>query len=144
MSRRFEHADRDTVSLVSLSHLKLSRHVAEAVGAAGYGIKPAHSAVFGQIDPDGSRLTDLARGANMTPQGIGQLVDELEHLGYVARRPDPTDRRAKLITLTESGRRCVTAGAAIVSELERRIAEALGEKNHAEFRRMLLTVLEDT
>lgn len=142
MSREFDNEDRDTVSLVSLNHLRLSREVAEAVAGAGFGIKPAHSAVFGQINPDGSRLTDLARVANMTPQGMGQLIDELEDLGYVARRPDPTDRRAKLITLTESGRQCLAAGAATVGRLERRIADVLGAKGHRDFRRMLLMVLE--
>jgi hypothetical protein len=42
-----------------------------------------HSAVFAQIDPAGSRLSELARGANMSPQAMGELVDELESLGYV-------------------------------------------------------------
>jgi DNA-binding IclR family transcriptional regulator len=39
--------------------------------------------VFAQIDPAGSRLSELARGANMSPQAMGELVDELECLGYV-------------------------------------------------------------
>ncbi len=42
----------------------------------------------------------------MSPQAMGELVDELEQLGYVVRRPDPTDRRAKLIILTKKGQAC--------------------------------------
>jgi hypothetical protein len=59
--------------------------------------------VFAQIDPAGSRLSELARRANMSPQAMGELVDELESLCYLIRRPDPRDRRAKLIVLTRKG-----------------------------------------
>jgi DNA-binding MarR family transcriptional regulator len=97
--------------------------------------------VFGQMTAEGSRLTDLAKGANMTPQAMGELVDELEGLGYVLRRPDPTDRRAKLITLTEAGRQCVSAGINTIGDIERRIDAALGVRRHRELRRMLLKLL---
>jgi DNA-binding MarR family transcriptional regulator len=90
---------------------------------------------------EGSRLTELARGANMTPQAMGELVDELEGLGYLVRTPDPTDRRAKLIMLTESGRQCVAAGVATIGDIEHRITEALGARGHRQLRRMLLTLL---
>jgi DNA-binding MarR family transcriptional regulator len=60
----------------------------------------------------------------------------------VVRRPDPTDRRAKLITLTESGRRCLAAGVDSIGDIERRITDALGVTGHRELRRMLLTLLE--
>jgi DNA-binding MarR family transcriptional regulator len=77
----------------------------------------------------------------MTPQAMGELVDELEGLGYLVRKPDPTDRRAKLITLTESGRKCVAAGVDTIGDIERRITEALGTKGRRELRRMLLKLL---
>ena len=112
------------VTLLSLAHLMLSRQVSEGVARAGHPVKASHSAVFGQMSAEGSRLTDLARGANMTPQAMGELVDELEGLGYVARTPDPTDRRAKLITLTASGQECVAAGMDTIADIERRITDA--------------------
>jgi DNA-binding MarR family transcriptional regulator len=133
--------EQSTVTLLSLTHLMLSREVAEGAARAGHPVKASHSAVFGQMRDEGSRLTDLARGANMTPQAMGELVDELEGLGYVARTPDPTDRRAKLITLTASGQECVAAGIDTIADIERRITDALGEKRHRDLRRMLLTLL---
>jgi DNA-binding MarR family transcriptional regulator len=63
-------------------------------------------------------------------------------VGYVERRPDPTDRRAKLITLTESGRQCVAAGIDTIGDIERRITDVLGVRGHRELRKMLLTLLE--
>jgi hypothetical protein len=53
-----------------------------------------------KIDPAGSRPSELAHSANMSPQAMGELVDKLESPGYVVRRPDPRDRAAKLIMLT--------------------------------------------
>jgi DNA-binding MarR family transcriptional regulator len=141
-SDRFDRSEQSTITLLSLTHLMLSRQVSEGVARAGHPVKASHSAVFGQMSAEGSRLSDLARGANMTPQAMGELVDELEGLGYVVRRPDPTDRRAKLITLTESGRRCLAAGMDAIGDIERRITDDLGVTGHRELRRMLLTLLE--
>lgn len=136
--------EQNTLTLLALTHFKLSRRVSEGVARAGHPIKASHSAVFGQMSAGGSRLSELARGANMTPQAMGELVDELEALGYVVRGPDPTDRRAKLITLTASGRQCVAAGIETIVDIERRIEEAVGVKGHRELRKMLLTLLEQS
>src|SRR3954464_6596496 len=104
--------DANTVALLGQAYSLLGFRIVDGVVGAGYPQKPSHSAVFAQIGPDGARLTELARRANMTPQAMGELVDELEELGYVVRRPDPSDRRAKLIMLTGLGADCVAAGVA--------------------------------
>lgn len=140
-SKRSHDPEPSTVTLLSLTHLMLSRQVAEGAARAGHPVKASHSAVFGQMTAEGSRLTDLAKGANMTAQAMGELVDELEGLGYVARKPDPTDRRAKLITLTETGRQCVSAGINTIGDIERRIDDALGVRRHRDLRTMLLKLL---
>src|SRR4051812_36202371 len=93
----------NTVAMLGRAYSLLGFQIVDGVVGAGYPQKPSHSAVFAQIKAEGSRLTELARGANMTPQAMGEIVDELEELGYVVRRPDPTDRRAKLIVLTPLG-----------------------------------------
>ena len=78
----------------------------------------------------------------MTPQAMGELVDELAEMKYVERRPDPTDGRAKLIVLTEKGRACVAAGIETISTLEESISALLGEGGHRELRRLLQRLLE--
>src|SRR5215204_209375 len=140
-SKHSPNPEPSTVTLLSLTHLMLSRQVAEGAARAGHPVKPSHSAVFGQMTAEGARLTDLAKGANMTPQAMGELVDELEGLGYLLREPDPSDRRAKLIMLTEAGRQCVSAGINSIGDIERRIDDALGVRRHRDLRRMLLKLL---
>ncbi len=131
----------NTVSMLGRAYSLLGFQIVDGVVGAGFPQKPSHSAVFAQIRADGSRLTELARGANMTPQAMGELVDELEELGYVERRPDPTDRRAKLIVLTPRGRECIDAGIATIQGIEERIDEVLGKRGHAQLRRLLTTLL---
>jgi DNA-binding MarR family transcriptional regulator len=120
----------------------LGFQIVDGVVGAGFPQKPSHSAVFAQIGPEGSRLTELARGANMSPQAMGELVDELEELGYVIRRPDPRDRRAKLIMLTPRGHECIAAGMATIEGLEERISSVLGERGHRQLRTMLTKLLD--
>ena len=132
---------RNTIALLGQAYSLLGFQIVEGVVGAGYPQKPKHSAVFAQIDSEGSRLTDLARRANITPQAMGELVDELEELDYVTRQPDPTDRRAKLIVLTDRGRAAVEAGKHTIVGLENRITEVLGEEGHTALRRLLSQLL---
>jgi len=127
----------NTIALLGRAYSRLGFMIVDGVVGAGFPQKPRHSAVFAQIRPEGSRLSELAQGANMTPQSMGEIVDELEELGYVERRPDPTDRRAKLVTLTALGRKCIAAGEETIRGLESEIDERIGERSHAELRQML-------
>ncbi len=141
MTQRPERVN--TVSLLGRAYSLLGFQIVDGVVGAGFPQKPAHSAVFAQISPDGSRLTDLARRANMSPQAMGELVDEVEELGYVVRRPDPTDRRAKLIVLTKKGHACIAAGTATIDGIEQRLTDLLGERGHVQLRRLLNRLLDE-
>ena len=138
-----DRSQPNTVAMLGRAYSLLGFKIVDGVVGAGYPQKPSHSAVFAQIRPEGSRLTELARGANMTPQAMGELVDELEQLGYVERRPDPTDRRAKLIVLTRTGRACVAAGVATIDGLEQEITSKIGERGHRELRRLLTRLMAE-
>jgi DNA-binding MarR family transcriptional regulator len=93
-------------------------------GAQGDGrfldIRFAHLQVWGNVGIDGIRLTHLATRAQLSLAACSELVDELQHLGYLARRPDPTDGRAKLIFPTKKGRAALDAAGVVVAELEQR------------------------
>jgi DNA-binding MarR family transcriptional regulator len=57
---------------------------------------------------------------------MGYLVDHLERCGYLERRPDPRDRRAALICLTERGWDQIRASLAIIAKLEEEWTRTLG------------------
>ncbi|WP_328467449.1 MarR family transcriptional regulator [Actinoplanes sp. NBC_00393] len=103
-------------------------------------LRPQHGAVLAYLDAEGSRATDLSRFSGLHKQVVGKLIDELETLGYVERRPDPTDRRAKLIVPTERGLDQMARSDAIMADLEQSAATAVGAAAYAEFKNLLRTV----
>ena len=131
----------NTIAMLGQAYSLLGFRIVDGVVGAGHPIKPNHSAVFAQLSRSGARLTELATGAGMTPQAMGEIVDELASLGYVVRNPDPRDRRAKLITLTDKGREAVAAGEGTIVGLEEDIVAVLGERGHQELREMLAALL---
>ncbi|MEA2428931.1 MAG: hypothetical protein QOF37_2559 [Thermoleophilaceae bacterium] len=98
------------------------------------GVRPPHTHVSAYVKAGGSRLTDLARDARMTGPAMLELVDDLERLGYAERRPDPSDRRAKLVTLTGKGWTAMHLAQSIIADLEAEYARAVGVKRFEEFR----------
>ncbi len=108
------------------------------VAAAGYPeLRPSHGCVFRYLEPDGSRLADLAEKSGMTKQAFGEHLANVEALGYIVRVPDPADGRAKLIVPTPRGREALLLGRAIFAELEREWAEAIGGERIAALRETL-------
>lgn len=89
-------------------------------------LRPAHYAVFRHLSPEGSRVTALADAAGMTQQAMGELITHLERRGYVERRVDPSDKRARLVMTTESGRAAVAFAADRLAELDGKLSAALG------------------
>jgi DNA-binding MarR family transcriptional regulator len=105
---------------------------------AGYGdIRPTHGCVFRFVREEGMRLTELATLAGMTKQSVGEVVDDLFVRGYVERIPDPADRRAKLIRLTEKGEQAQTVGFGLFAQLEERWSECYGADRLAQLRDLL-------
>jgi len=100
--------------------------------------------VFQRIDPDGSRLTDLADQSQMSKQIAGVLVDQLERLGYVRRVPDPTDGRARLIVIEERGRRAVKVAMATLDEILSEWEAYLGTRNFTLLQQILDQLREIT
>lgn len=52
---------------------------------------------------DSVRLSELADHLRIAARSATEVVDDLEAKGLIERKPDPQDRRAKLVALTEHG-----------------------------------------
>ena len=100
------HRQVPLAGLLDVAKNALLAEFRRELGESGYAdIRPTHGCVFRFVREDGMRLTELAELAGMTKQSVGEMVDDLVDLGYVERIPDPEDRRAKLICLTDRGAR---------------------------------------
>ncbi len=100
--------------------------------------------VFQRIAPDGSRLTDLADQAQMSKQSAGVLVDQLAHLGYVRRAPDPRDGRARLIVFEQRGRQAIEVAMATLDEILSEWEAYLGTRNYTLLQQILDQLREIT
>jgi DNA-binding MarR family transcriptional regulator len=133
--------DPDLGILAARLLFALQDEVFARLAERGHGdVQPRHGAVLGFLDAGGVRATELARLSGRHKQIVGRLVDELEELGYVERRPDPADRRAKLVVPTERGLDEQRQADEIIAEIERRHAATLGEAAYAQLRGALMEI----
>lgn len=94
-------------------------------------LRPAYSPVFQHLERGGTRIGVLAERAQMTNQSMGYLVDALEERGYVERRPDPADRRAALVVITDRGRKEIAAARRLIAEIEHDWEGRIGPRSMA-------------
>jgi DNA-binding MarR family transcriptional regulator len=124
--------------LMFVAHRAMESRALAAAAAAGFDdITHAQARVFERIGPEGTRLTELAEQAQVTKQTAGFLVDQLEKAGYVERRRDPTDARARLVCVAERGARAVKVANAEVERVEAEWAAYLGKDEMRQLRRTL-------
>ncbi|HEY4439927.1 MAG TPA: MarR family winged helix-turn-helix transcriptional regulator [Candidatus Elarobacter sp.] len=105
-------------------------------------VRAAHSPIFIYIEDDGSTLTELAAKAQMTKPAMKELVDDLEASGYVVRRPDPRDGRAKLIFTTDRGERVIERGRELIREIEADWERQIGKRRLRELKSDLQRIID--
>jgi DNA-binding MarR family transcriptional regulator len=101
------------------------------------GLRPSHYRVMALIPPEGIRLSLLAERAAITRAGIGQFMKHLEREGFVRTAPDPSDSRAKIVTLTQAGAAAVEHSLRVIAATEQKWAAALGPRRYQELRSAL-------
>jgi DNA-binding MarR family transcriptional regulator len=105
-------------------------------------VKQAHNAVFGNLGEGGARASDMAERSGMTRQSMGEIIRDLVALGVVEMRPDPTDRRAKLVTYTPAGLELVSGGYHFIIDQEERFVEEFGSQLYEQLRAALERITE--
>jgi DNA-binding MarR family transcriptional regulator len=67
-------------------------------------VSPSQSRALGVLARHGEmRLSALAEHLRIAPRSATEVIDDLEERGLAVRKPDPSDRRATLVTLTPEG-----------------------------------------
>ena len=111
-----DHA-HSTGDLVMALARRVRREHADSL--AGWDVTPSQARALRVLSSraEGMRPSVLADELRIAPRSATDVVDGLEERGWVARTPDPTDRRATVLTLTDDG-------AALVARIEdvRRLA----------------------
>lgn len=74
---------------------------------------------------DGLTQSDLADDMSLGKVTLSGLIDRLEDVGMVERRPDPSDRRIKRIFITKEGRRVIKEMRQLTLECNDKMLEGL-------------------
>jgi MarR family transcriptional regulator for hemolysin len=104
------------------SHVLATRMTA---ACAELGITPrGYCVLYHALEKERTQV-ELARIADLDKTTMVVTVDELEKAGLAERRPSRTDRRARIIAVTEAGERLVASAAKVVDGVHRDVLEAL-------------------
>ncbi|MGA4670135.1 MarR family winged helix-turn-helix transcriptional regulator [Propionibacteriaceae bacterium Y1923] len=85
----------------------------------------------------GMRLKDLAERLRIAPRSATEVIDSLQDRGLVSREPDPADRRAVIVTPSDTGRELCDAVLAKRRQLSDEYFAPLDEGQRAELAQLL-------
>jgi DNA-binding MarR family transcriptional regulator len=130
--------------LLRLVYQHYSHDIHDALREAGFGdIRPTHANVFPFVPPEGITVSELAELARVRKQTMAQAVDQLERMGYVERRPNPRDRRSRLVFLTERGAAVKPVTHATAARVEEHWARLTSPEELEALRASLLRLLTE-
>jgi DNA-binding MarR family transcriptional regulator len=133
----------DFALLVTVAARAVADGLLRAHSEAGFGwMKSQYGFVLRALGDDGLGLTELADRLGISKQATLQIVDEMEGRGVVRRRPDPDDRRAKLIEVTGKGERVRSTAISASRAMERDLRRALGAQAVRDCREVLTRFAE--
>jgi DNA-binding MarR family transcriptional regulator len=128
----------NTGRLLFDSTRRFQERVLALVNDKGYSdIRIAHLAVTRHIDLAGTRIADVAARAGVTKQSMSEMIEQLRKMGFVRLDADASDKRAKIVTFTESGRALLDAIRKAVATTERELASRIGARQVAALRTAL-------
>jgi DNA-binding MarR family transcriptional regulator len=87
------------------------------------------------------RSTDIADALNFAPRTVTEAIDGLERDKLVERKPDPDDRRAKIVSITETGRHMLEAAEMPRQQLLEEIFSSLDDKQLDQLQSIVTTLV---
>lgn len=84
------------------------------------GLQPTHIYILHELyKSDKQHASTLAKSVGQIATSFTPILDRLESLGHIKRQPDPNDRRAVFICLTDSGKQLKSTIVQIVNKIEK-------------------------
>jgi DNA-binding MarR family transcriptional regulator len=106
-------------------------------------LRPSQLRVLEWLPPEGLTISELAVCAEMTTQGCGQFVRQLEGLGMVEVAVAEHDARARRVRITERGGDAIRRAARVLQACDEEWSERVGPERYRVFREVLAEVALD-
>jgi DNA-binding MarR family transcriptional regulator len=117
--------------------------VRDRLEARGFtGLRFSHGFLVQRLVEGEESIAALAAALGVTQQAVSKTVAELDRLGYVRRRADPSDRRVRLVALTDRGRDAVRAAREERAAVEAELRDRLGPRRVAAATKVMREVLD--
>ena len=144
-SREFERRKRESTGQLLLRAARLlnERAVGRVRAEGQPQLRPVHMTLMPHLDVQGTRLTELAARMGISKQGASQIAGDLEEMGIVERRPDPSDGRARLVRFTRRGEQALFHGLGVLEGLEAELARSVGATRMQRLRQGLVALLAE-
>src|ERR1700735_333365 len=110
--------------LIKRAQMVLHDAMADALGSHHLTVTQ-FAVLTGLAEEPGPPNADLARRAFVTPQSMHAVLQELERLQLVVRRPHPQHQRVLQAALTEAGRRTLRSAAEAFNAVEEQMLRKL-------------------
>ena len=129
--------------LISRATLAVTSYLKKEFANQGIStIKPAYLGVLLSLwNEDGLKANELGKRAGLEPSTMTGLLDRMERDGLVKREPDPNDRRASKIHLTQKGVDVEVTATKIVSTTLEKVFRTISEKDIETTKNVLRTIL---
>jgi DNA-binding MarR family transcriptional regulator len=102
------------------------------------GLRPPHVGILGVINQaDGLSQQALGERLGIFPSRLVAIVDEMERLGLIERRNNPSDRRSYALYLTKAGREMLVKLSGIAREHQDSLCAALTAAECAQLTELL-------
>jgi MarR family transcriptional regulator, organic hydroperoxide resistance regulator len=114
-----------------------------AAGQSNSGLSPAQLALIGPLEEEHElAVSQLASGAAVSVPTATRMLQQLQASGLVSRRRSPADERQVLVSLTDDGRRELTAVRARLRERQTRGLSQFTPAERAQLSRQLRRLAE--
>jgi DNA-binding MarR family transcriptional regulator len=137
LTGRTDSAGDDTLAEAFWSVARRLRHLSQET-LAPWDITPSHLRALRVLSREGSiRLSELSDRLRIAPRSATEVVDGLQVRGLVRRLPDPGDRRATLVEVTDRGASVLDAARAARAAEAERVFGRLSQADRARLTRIL-------
>jgi len=126
-----DNAARHLIGISRDLQSRVMHHLSEECGYRG--LRPSFGPLLSLIWIEGRPLTAIATQLAISKQACSQLANLVEEAGYLQRKPDPEDRRSKVVMLTPRGRALVEQAVKIILKVESEYADLVGAASYRRF-----------
>jgi DNA-binding MarR family transcriptional regulator len=139
-------ADTEVAEFAGQLFFRLWRasHERTAMALESLDMTPAQFGVLNLLAArDGAIQQEIGAAMGIDPSTMVSLIDELERKGLAKRRPHPSDRRAREVSITPKGRRLLGRGKKMALEVENELLRGLTAAQRRQLLKLLRQALSE-